>query len=107
MRYEIKPGVRLVGVLPQTVLAMGIANNVYFEAGYDFVITSVVEGVHSRASIHYSGGAFDCRMRHVPNDQRQAIKGQIRSALGDDYDVILESGNSPHLHVEYQPKKPY
>ena len=107
MRYEIKPGVRLVGVLPQTVLAMGILKEIYFEFGYDFVITSVVEGVHSRASIHYNGGAFDARTRHVSLEDREKIKAEANKRFGDDYDVINELGDGPHLHTEYQPKKPY
>ena len=107
MKQELKPGVRLLGMVPQLPLAMNIVKEVYFEYGYDHVITSIVEGVHSRASIHYNGGAFDNRTRHTSEGDRPKIRDECARRLGDDFDVVLVEGDKPHLHVEYQPKKPY
>ena len=108
MRFEIKPGVRMVGLQPQCVLGMMIVKEVYFSRGLDCVITSVTEGVHSRASIHYTGGAFDVRTRHVPVDDMKDLSKDIKNAIGDDFDVVLHmEPENLHIHVEYQPKKPY
>lgn len=99
----IKPGVRVFGVRAEVVLALMVAKDVFAQHGQAaaFVITSIMEGVHSRASIHYIGGAADLRR---PNIKAAEIVADLQQKLGDDYDVILESD---HLHLEFQPKASY
>ena len=98
MKVSIKPGVKLNGVKPETVVGMMIAQETF--APYDFVITSVCDGKHSENSLHYSGNAFDCRTRHLTKSQAQLVVLQLRKNLGDEFDVVLEK---THCHIEYQP----
>lgn len=100
---SIKPGVRVLGVRPEIVLALAILQDVFAKAGVPFVITSIMEGTHSRASLHYTGCAAD--LRRPPDTARATeLVGLAKAALGDDFDVLLESD---HFHLEWQPKAPY
>ena len=98
---SIKRGVRCFGVRPEIVLALQIAQHIYEAFDSNLVVTSLVEGEHTRASLHYTGCAVDLRL---PNERPQEVVATLQSALGDDFDVILESD---HVHVEFQPKTPY
>lgn len=98
---HIKNGVRLHGVRAEIVLAIGIVDQQYEAIGEDAVITSVIDGAHMRASIHYTGGAFDVRL---PESDPEEIRQRIANALGEDYDVVVEAN---HIHVEWQPKDMY
>lgn len=99
----LKPGVRVIGVRPEIVLALGILQEVFARANVPFVITSIVEGTHSRASLHYSGCAADLR-RPTEAAKAAELATSAKAALGDDFDVVLEVD---HYHVEFQPKAPY
>ncbi len=98
---HLKKGVRLHGIKPELVLALVIADQVYTKMGHDLVITSVIDGEHGRASIHWVGGAVDIRL---PGDQGIAARNRIARRIGQDFDVVLE-GN--HIHIEWQPKGGY
>jgi hypothetical protein len=98
----LKPGVRLLGIKPEAVLALIIAESVFRDCGQECVVTSVVDGTHSRGSIHYQGFAFDLRTSHLAAGIA-TIHGQLKAKLGADFDVILEAD---HLHVEFDPKLP-
>lgn len=100
---SIKPGVRVLGVRPEIVLALAIVKDAYVtrDQGAQFVVTSIMEGTHKRASLHYMGCAADLRL---PTQFAAEIVADAKARLGDDYDVILE-GN--HVHLEFQPKSPY
>ena len=98
---KFKDGVKVFGVRPELVLAMMTVNTVYVDEGYEFVITSVVDGKHSRTSLHYSGGAFDCRIWGIPEHNRQGFVKLLKLALTDEFDVVLEKD---HIHIEFQPK---
>ena len=102
---SFKEGVKITGVRSEIVLAIQVAYSVYMEYEEECVITSVVEGKHSRGSLHYSGAAFDIRTRTILKDfDKEAIKEDIRYALTDEFDVVLEA---THIHVEFQPKSGY
>lgn len=98
----VKRGVRLIGMSPQVLLALVVAEQVLrsHDAG-DAVVTSVIDGVHGRGSLHYVGHAVDLRTRTIPAAVRDLVVEQIRLRLGDEYDVIAEAD---HLHIEWQPK---
>jgi hypothetical protein len=97
----LKAGVVALGMQAQMVRAAIEVAKVYERFGVVCVMTSGVEGKHSAKSLHYQGLAADFRTRHVPNDQRAALRQAVSDALGPDFDVILER---THLHVEYDPK---
>jgi len=102
-------GARVLGFRPELVLAAIIVNDAYREAGYDCIIRFGIDGVHSRASEHYTGLAFDVRTHNVPADKRAGLVKKIADALGPDFDVIWESQGlaQEHVHVEYDAKEPY
>lgn len=99
----IKSGVRTLGIRPEIVLALAEVRESYASHGQlkDFVITSVVEGAHKRASLHYTGAAADLRRPVLRADE---IVADAKGRLGDDFDIVLEGD---HLHLEWQPKIPY
>jgi len=99
MKVAIKPGVKLNGLKPETLLGMMIAKETF--APYDFVITEVSPtGKHKNNSLHNVGYAFDCRTRHISRNKAELVIAQLQKNLGDEWDVILESD---HAHLEYQP----
>jgi hypothetical protein len=98
---KLKEGVKLSGIQPQTVLAMQIVNSIYNKHLAELVITSVSDGLHKQDSKHYKGMGFDCRTHALRTRTRFDLAYDIRDALGDDFDVVLEKD---HLHVEYDPK---
>lgn len=104
---QIKPGVRVHGLKPEILLALQIATEIYQKHGFDCVLTSAIDGKHSRGSRHYTGSAIDLRTRHLPDPG--TIADEIKTALGADYDVVLEGMGTPnqHIHIEFDPKDAY
>jgi hypothetical protein len=101
---KIKQGVRVLGLKPEALLGIVICSSVFNDHNLDCVLTSVVDGKHSRASKHYSGYAWDLRTRNIPTKTAvDKIFLAVKSALGADYDVVLESN---HIHCEFDPKDP-
>ena len=96
----LKPDVRIMGLRPEIILAIVIAERAYAEIGCELMLTSGIEGQHSAGSLHYAGCAVDLRTQNVPVGKLQPLVERIRAALGPDFDVVLESN---HLHVELQP----
>lgn len=64
-------------------------------------ITSAIDGVHGKKSLHPKGAAFDFRTNDWPKGKEEQITTEIRKALGPQYDVVLEID---HLHVEWDPR---
>lgn len=100
---SLKPGVRVQGLSTEIMLAVCIAESAFKDEGYDCVITSLLDGQHSFNSLHYSGNAVDLRIRHLQEAHAGLIAEDIETALGPDYDVVLESS---HIHIEHQPRRP-
>ncbi len=99
---QLKVGVKLLGVLPQTVAAMWIVDKVYQSFGQDLIVTNCSEGKHKRASAHYTGRAFDARTRFFASQKEKVkVKRACKKALGQGFDVILEKD---HIHIEWDPK---
>jgi len=99
----LKPGVDLRPLVPQMAIAYTIGCQVYREqANQVCTITSGAEGEHKVNSLHPLGKALDFRIRTLTVVQQQTILLALRSALGAQFDVVLEP---THLHVEFQPKE--
>lgn len=98
---RIKSGVRLLGLRPEVVLALQVADTILALSGADLVVTSAIDGTHTRASLHYTGCAVDLRR---PAIRAAEIVQELKEALGADFDVILETD---HVHCEFQPKAGY
>ena len=107
---RLKPGVRLLGIRPELVLAHTVVASVYAHHGRDCVVTVGIDGRHSLGSEHYVGAALDYRLNDIdPVELRSRITDDARKALGADFDVLHESPGTlnEHLHVEWDPKDPY
>jgi hypothetical protein len=100
----LKGGVRLLGIRPEMIVALMVAQNVYSRAGAALVITSVTEGTHKRASKHYTGCAADLRTFNLAADIVGNVVASLVGELGPDFDVVLEAD---HIHIEFDPKSPY
>jgi hypothetical protein len=107
---RIGPKARLQGVRPE----LGFANLVLLGilAKYDVVmtITHGVDGVHTRASIHYAGGAEDIVFSGTYEPSvKQQIYEEWKASVGQDFDVLFENPGTPneHFHCEWQPKEAY
>ena len=81
--------------------AMSTVDFIYSNFNKELVITSVVDGKHSKNSLHYKGLAFDCRISYFTEEEKKDVRDCIAIALGDDFDVVLEV---THIHIEYDPR---
>ena len=99
---NLKPGVKLKDLQPQTVVAMVVVDSIYKAHDTECVITSCNDSTHKSDSFHYRGLAIDVRTRNYFED-KQALRDEIAEALGEEFDVLLESvgTESEHLHIEY------
>ena len=104
---KLKKGVRIGNLSPQMVLACYIVEGVYrrLQPWYDCTITSVDDGVHGPRTLHGKGRAVDFRTKDF-NGNKYQLKNEVKAALGDDFDVVLEDLHGPqeHLHLEWDPK---
>lgn len=113
-------GVVLEGMTPETTDALLRCGGIFSQHGLTAVVTS---GRDSHASgLHPTGRAFDLRLPsrlvfeqvlRTPWDKKerdfdQRVALEIRAALGENFDVILERHQSNqwawHIHVEYDPR---
>lgn len=96
-------GARILGLRPEIVIGLTIANDVFREFGFDCIVTAGIDGSHSRGSIHYKGLAVDLRTRHIPAAEHPKVVAKLQERLGDEFDVVLEGD---HIHLEWDPKTP-
>lgn len=100
---SLKKGVNITGIRIELVLALMIVDRVYERHGYDAVLTSGLDSRHSDKSLHYCGAAADLRTRQIPRNLVVKIGEEMKTALGRDFDVVVESN---HIHLEWQPRRP-
>lgn len=83
---------------------------ILIKRGATMTISHALDGVHTRASIHYAGGAEDL-VFSSPLDlaTKQKIHTEWQSSVGQDFDILFEDPGAPneHLHCEWQPKEAY
>jgi hypothetical protein len=105
---KLKPGVDVLGIKPELLLGLQVAEAVYARHGVELVVTSVTDGKHRRGSLHYQGLAADLRVHGLPGERevREGVAREIGKALGVDYDAVYEGHGTPgaHVHLEYQRK---
>jgi hypothetical protein len=104
----LKLGVDLRGLKPQMAIAYTIASFIYLRHGQECVITSASDSKHGPNSLHYQGLALDIRTYTLPIPQVATVHRELKIALGEQFDVVLEdAGNTnQHVHIEFQPKEP-
>jgi hypothetical protein len=98
---QLKAGVKLSGVRPELVLALGIAAEIYQKYfSTVMTVTSVKDGSHRSGSKHYIGCAADLRIWGLEG-RVTAVVDALRASLGEDFDVVPEGD---HIHLEFAPK---
>lgn len=101
--FAIKSTSVLPSNRPEIERARRIVVEVWNRYGYSVTVTSGEEpnASHQTESLHYVGLAEDYRTRDVAPSKLSDMVADVRSRLGSDYDVVLESD---HLHIEFDPK---
>lgn len=89
----------MLGLTPQMVLALVIAQSLFDDLNEELTITSAVDSKHGKGSLHYQGNAVDLRTRNLSNPSEVATR--LQTNLGAEFDVVLED---THIHIEWQPK---
>ena len=80
------------------------ADKIWQAYGYDLVLTSARDGIHSAGSLHYYGLAIDIR-----NSSEWGFKDEDRLSMIDELIIKLAKidpayqliNHKSHLHVEY------
>ena len=107
MKASIKPGAilgrrgRYVDAGYIWSMAQPIIILAYDDLGYECVLTAGCDNNHAKDSLHPDGLARDFRTNHMKADHRVELAMNLTTALGPEFDVILETD---HLHVEWDPK---
>jgi len=113
------PGVRVVGLKPEILLAMMIVDGVYHDLGLPCRIKSVVDGNHSggpyHTSSHYGGTSFDVAIPTAeefahplggqPTPTLTELSVLIAAHLGSEYFMAVNTAGS-HIHISYMPQQP-
>jgi hypothetical protein len=97
---KLKPGVNLQDVSWRLFFAAVVAEEIYKKYGAELVITSANDGKHGDKTLHHKGLALDLRTWNL-NGRHLEVATEMRKALGDAYDVVVESD---HIHLEYDPE---
>jgi hypothetical protein len=117
---QLKSGVNVQKLTPQTLLAMLVTDQAYKEFGLELVVTSIYRGGKENL-LHDNGEAFDARLpsrcgRHATlhnGDLDEAVFQRIKQMLGGagagyPFDCVLErfpgAPSNDHIHIEYDPR---
>jgi hypothetical protein len=106
----IGPKARILGFRPEVVLGLSIINAFSVQNNFDCMLSHGIDGVHSRASIHYNGGAADIVfISPISSKDKIEHHKKLSKMLGQDFDLLLEDlgSENEHLHCEFQPKETY
>ncbi len=98
---KLKDDVSTRGLRAELLFAINVAAEVFVRAGSEMFVTSIQDGTHAFRSRHYDGAAFDFRIYHLDRKRIEKIISEIKDALNQDYDIVLEKD---HGHCEYDPK---
>lgn len=107
---RIGPKARLHGIRPELGFANLVLLGILAKHDVVMIVTHALDGVHTRASIHYAGAAEDLVFAST---LELPVKWQIfeewKASVGQDFDVLFEDPGKPneHIHLEWQPKESY
>jgi len=97
----LKKGVTLLGIKPELVIGLMVADAVYRMNDEELTVTSITDGKHSRKSRHYLGLAADLRTNNISELMTDVIALQIQQQLPEFF-VLLEHKNSSNEHIHIQ-----
>ena len=97
----LKKGVKTLGIKPELLFALQVADSVWDDYEEELWVTSLTEGKHGVGSLHPMGMAADLRTRYFTDQQKLLVASELRNRLGEDYDIVVET---THIHIEYHPK---
>jgi hypothetical protein len=102
----ITEGVRFRELRPEIYNIFPLLDDIFKGHNLECTITSANDRKHMTNSFHYKNLALDLRSHYIPNGREQEVIGEIKEAIGLDYDVILEDLDTPneHIHLEFDPK---
>ena len=95
-----------LGLKPEITCTFTIIDEACASHGVRAILSSGVDRTHGAKSLHYAGLAVDVTWKGFQASDpivRAAILAALVSALGSNYDVVLEDD---HIHIEFQPKQP-
>lgn len=105
---QYKAGVQTkMELQPSITGKVGAIDDVHLRvAKREAICTSALEGKHRSGSLHYRGHAIDLRTNDLPLSTKYRLLEELRSELGDGYDIIIEHVGRPqeHIHLEWDPK---
>ena len=94
---QMKPGVSILGIKPELLFGLILAESVFGVFDEELVVTSVVDGVHGTFSYHPGGYAADVRLPVVADPSQ--LRQRLAASLGPAFDVVLED---THIHIEFE-----
>lgn len=110
----LKPGVRVVGIKPEILLALTITDGVYRDLKLRCEVKSIVDGNHDggpyHTSSHYSGTSFDVTIPPVEtfqagNTTPEELLAELKARLGTEFFTSMNQAAS-HIHISYMPQQP-
>lgn len=96
---KIKKGASIQGLQLEMRHVLIQVDRIYEELGYETIITSGTDSIHSAGSLHYYGYALDFRTRHMELNETAVLFAKVLASLDDEYKAVL---HKTHLHVEYR-----
>ena len=100
---KIKSDVQLMGLRPEMIIAMMIAEPILERHGQEIVITSGTDSKHSKNSRHYIGCGIDLRSRDIDPDNIDACEAELKEALGKEFYCAFERD---HFHIQFNGTTP-
>jgi hypothetical protein len=94
---KIKSGVQILGLKPEILIALMVAEKIWSNHGQELVITSGTDGKHSENSRHYIGMAVDLRTRYFSESEKTIVTMDLQREL-EGFKVIL---HKTHIHIQY------
>lgn len=104
---RVKEGVEFKVIAPAGFRILGAIETTARRAGYDLVITSACDGLHSGPSdVHHTGEAYDVRSQGFTPDQKLVILNCFQALLPtNQFYCFLEAANTSNEHWHLQRRK--
>lgn len=101
-----KGGVRFDTIMPGGFRLLSAWDQVAAKLNIDLVITSGTDGAHSGPlDPHHEGKAYDVRSHDFTDEQKDRILAEVRTILGPQFYVFLESPGTDNEHFHGQTVK--